>query len=89
MKPKIGEVVYTLYFDQIYKELVGYLGADSFICEGYVDSYDSVFYYEDYNKDWFRDLEKAKKALIKKYHNKVTVEQIDTDVWEACEKESY
>ena len=92
MKVKIGQQVYTIYTDQIYLEEVAYLGKDSFIVDGYEDKTSSEYYYDDYGVEWFKDLEKAKKALLKKVKkvygkSKVVIEQISPDTWEAYEDE--
>lgn len=88
MKPKIGDKVWCIYDYQIIGEVVEFLGEQSFLIEGYQDKYDPEYEYSDYNKTWFRDLEKAKKALRKTYDHKIRIEQYyDTDIYEAYEED--
>ena len=89
MKPKIGEKVYRIWQYQIYLETVGYLGSESFIIEDYSYKDDVEYEYSDYGKVWFRDLEKAKKVLRKKFPKKakVIIEQANDEVWEAYEED--
>ena len=91
MKPKIGDIVYTIWHDQIYKEEVGYIGADSFLPTGFQYKDDSEYYYDDYGEVWFKTLEKAMKKVSKtfrnKYHCKVKIEQITEDTWECYDEE--
>ena len=70
MKPKIGEQIWCVYQDQIIKETVEFLGKESFIIEGYEYKYDAEYEYKYYNEDWFKNLEKAKKSLLKKNSGK-------------------
>ena len=70
MKPEIGTKVYCIYRDGILVEEVEFLGKESFIIKSfggstYEDSWE--WYYNDYNKNWFTDLEKAKEKLIDLY----------------------
>lgn len=86
MKPKIGEKVWVIYDYQIIGEIVEYLGVDSFLIEGFTDKLDPIYDFSDYNKTWFRDLEKAKKALRKTYGRNVKIEQYyNTDLFEVVE----
>ena len=91
MKPKLGSEVYTIYQNQIYKEEVGYIGIDSFIVTGFEDKTDSEYYYDEYNKRWFKTLEKAEEYIIKlfakEYHCKAKIEQITEDTWECYDEE--
>lgn len=89
MKPKIGDKVYTIWEDNVILETVEYLGTNSFLIEGYSCKEDSCYDYSDYGITWFRDLEKAKKVLRKKFPKKakVIIEQTDDDMWEAYEDE--
>lgn len=67
MKPSLGKTVYVVYGDELYKEQVGYVGPKSFIVEEFDDGrmFDSLeWFYDDYNKRWFTNLAKAKKALL-------------------------
>lgn len=67
MKTHIGQKIYCLFEDQITLEEVGYIGKDSFILANYNEYRQCAreLYYEEYNKKWFRDLEKAKITLLK------------------------
>ena len=87
MKPKIGDAVYTVHWDQIYKEIVGYLGAESFIIEDYCDSYNSEYEYSDYGTIWFKSLEKAMEQLRKNYGRKKIIEQVTSDCWQIYDEE--
>ena len=88
MKPKIGEKVWCIYDYQIIGEVVEYLGVDSFLIEGYADKHDPCYSFTDYNKTWFRDLEKAKKFLLKQYKKGVRIEQYyNTDIYEIVDEE--
>ena len=91
MKPKLGSNIYTIYQDQIYLEVVGYIGIDSFIVEGFEDKTDAEYYYDEYKERWFRTLESAKKHVAKvfreKYHCKVKIEKITADTWECYDEE--
>ena len=87
MKPKIGDIVYTTWHGQIYKEEVGYIGADSFLTVGYQYKDDAEYYYEEYNERWFRSFDRAAKKLRKIYGRKLKIEQITEDTWECYEEE--
>lgn len=87
MKPKIGDTVYTIYRDQIYKETVGYLGAESFIVEYYACADDFEYNYDDYGTVWFKSLEKAMKQLRKNYGRKKKIEQVTNDCWQIYEED--
>ena len=70
MKPARGRTVYCLYCFEINKEIVGYSGKDSFIVEDFSDNrlFDSLeYFYDDYGKQWFTSLTKAKAQLRKDY----------------------
>lgn len=67
-KPPVGKQVFLIYRDSILVEQVGYAGKNSFIIEGFSDllNFDSLeWYYEDYGKTWFTDLQSAKDELIR------------------------
>lgn len=67
-KPPIGKKVYCVYDNQcILVKKVGYIGKESFIIEDisefqYFDSFE--WYYKEYNKTWFTNLDDAKKKLL-------------------------
>lgn len=76
--PKIGSTVYILCIDprkpwktEIFKAIVGYLGKGSFIIKGYRNKNlnDVEQFYEYYNIDWFTDIKKAKKEMLKYHRN--------------------
>lgn len=70
MKPKIGKIVYIVdkYWYSITRDIVGYLGKDSFIVEGYRFRDDNAEqYYESFDEKWFYSFEKAKKCLKDKF----------------------
>lgn len=90
MKPKINRVVYTIYEDAISKDIVGFLGKDSFIVKDFVcerDFYSLEYFYEDYNETWFISLTQAKLYLLQKGkeenpNNKVKIIEINPNYWE-------
>ena len=88
MKPKIGDTVYTIYYDQIYRETVGYLGAESFIVECYADANNFEYNYDEYGTIWFKTLEKAMKQLHKNFGNKKKIEQITNECWQNFEEDN-
>lgn len=70
MKPEIGTKVYCIYENGILVDNVAFLGSDSFIihsfgCTTYKDSWE--WRYEDYDIEWFTNLEKAKEELISRF----------------------
>ena len=72
LKPRLGRTVYCIYEGGIFVDTVGYLGKDSFIVDSfgsstYEDSW--KWYYDGYNKEWFTNLAKAKKALLEQEDN--------------------
>ena len=89
MKPKLGEKVYTIWEDNIILETVEYLGECSFLIQDYENKSDACYDYDDYGTTWFRNLDKAKKVLRKKFPKKakVIIEQTDEDMWEAYEED--
>ena len=92
MKPKINEKVYTIWGENIILETVEYLGEDSFLIQDYENKSDACYDYSDYDVTWFRNLDRAKKRLLKKmkeYYpkSKIIIEQTDEDMWEAYEDE--
>lgn len=73
MKPEIGTKVYCIYGDGILVDEVAFIGKDSFIIESfhnltYEDSWE--WNYEDYEEEWFTDLEMAKQKLLSWYKEK-------------------
>ena len=84
-KPKLNEVVYTIYRDSITKTTVAYIGNDSFITEHFNRGYDYgyEFYYKDCNITWFTDFDKAKnKILENEDSDDVELKQFADDYWE-------
>ena len=70
MKPKISTKVYCIYGDGILVDEVAFIGKDSFIIESihratYDDSWE--WFYEDYGRLWFTDIDKAKQKLLAWY----------------------
>ena len=66
MKPELGTHVYCIYEECILSQDVAFIGTESFLIESFSsgtneDSWE--WYYEDYNVNWFTDLEKAKEEL--------------------------
>ena len=94
MKPEIGTKVYCIYREGILVDNVSFLGNESFIIESVgITSYEDCWewYYENYNYNWFTDLEKAKEKLLsiaeEKYEEQLKIEQIDDDWYELVEVE--
>lgn len=70
MKPEIGTRVYCVYDECILVEKVEFIGSESFIISSfgsatYEDSWE--WYYEEYDRNWFTDLEKAKEELLSRF----------------------
>lgn len=93
MKPKLGRKVYCIYDDGIFVDAVGYIGKNSFIVESVLDctSEDSwEWFYDQYEKDWFTSLSKAKKELLsrfaEKYGDRLKVVKINDEWYELEEK---
>jgi hypothetical protein len=88
MKPRIGRKVYCVYHDGIFVDAVGYVGKDSFIVESVLsgtneDSWE--WFYEQYGKDWFTSLAKAKKELLSRFEEegmKLKVFKINDNYYE-------
>ena len=62
MKPKLNDIIYAIddiENIQIFIDTALYLGKDDFITSGHCHKK-----YADYNKTWFKDLEKAKKKIM-------------------------
>lgn len=83
MKPKIGTNVYCIYEDSIAKYKVGYIGKNSFIIDELHE--DLIFnvlewQFEDYDKQWFTSLAKAKTEICKRYPNAKLFKRND-DYW--------
>lgn len=94
LKPKLGRTVYCIYEGGIFVDTVGYLGKDSFIVESFGSStYEDSWrwYYCDYNRDWFTNLAKAKKALLEQEDNtgrlKLKIVKVYDDWYEVREKD--
>ena len=87
INPKIGTRVYCIYGDGIFVDEVAFIGKNSFIIESfgsstYEDSWE--WYYEDYNKNWFTDLEKAKEELLSRFKDEcgeLKIEQVYEDYY--------
>ena len=85
MKPKINDKVWTIYDYQILLERVEYIGEDSFLIEDYDSKLDPCYCYTDYNKTWFKDLEKAKKEMRKRFGKDTKIEKYDDECWEVVD----
>lgn len=93
MKPRLEQTVYCIYegYDlAIFADKVYAIGKDSFIVEGFgKDTYEDSWewWFKDYNKTWFTNLDKAKKAIRKQareeyeYKRPVLVEKFSTDYY--------
>lgn len=72
-KPKLGQVVYIIYDDEIYKEKVEYIGEDTFLYSIHSEEY----WFENYNMTWTTTFEKAKSILKQNYKvKKIQLEEI-------------
>lgn len=94
MKPEIGTKVYCIYAEGILIDNVAFIGNKSFLIESfssatYEDSWE--WYYEDYEENWFTDLESAKEKLIslakERYEEKLKIVQT-YDNWYQLEEDS-
>ena len=92
MKPKIGQKIYVIIDHHICAQTVGYLGEDTFICEGYESlrypelCYEPGFFAGPEGR-WFPTLEKAQEAYKRKYPSTVRFEEIrEGEEWEAIEE---
>lgn len=90
-KPPVGKLVYLVYKDSILVDQVGYAGKDSFIINSFSDllNFDSLeWYYEDYGKTWFTDLQSAKDKIINifeeqdRFKRKYKIVKIDSTLYE-------
>lgn len=89
MQPKLGQKVYFIYGTQIIKDTVGYLGKDSFVVNSIHDTCterDSLIWdFEDYDVEWFTNLNKAKAALKNRfddYEGRLTFTKIFENVYD-------
>lgn len=89
MQPKLGQKIYCIFGDGIFKDTVGYLGKDSFIVSSFnsgteSDSWEWLF--KAYDVQWFTNLAKAKKALIEQfaedYEGKLKVTKMEDNWWQ-------
>ncbi len=94
MKPEIGTRVYCIYGEGILVDNVAFIGNESFIIESFSrDTYEDSWewYYEDYNNEWFTELEKAKEKLLsiaeERYEERLKIEQTYDDWYELVEAE--
>ena len=93
MKPKLNSIVYTIYDNFISKAKVEFLGENSFITSDF--RYCEVGFeheYDNYNVTWFKNLEKAKKYVMRHFDNeekrKMTWYEFESkDYWELIYKE--
>jgi hypothetical protein len=70
MKPKLGRKIYCIYYDGIFVDTVGFIGKESFIINNvgpHTNSDSWEWFYNQYEKDWFTSLAKAKKELLSRY----------------------
>lgn len=87
MKPEIGTKVYCIYNNGVLIDNIAFIGSESFIIESfgsatYEDSWE--WYYEDYDKEWFTDFNKAKEKLLsiysERYGDKFKIVKV-SDTW--------
>ena len=81
MKPKLNSKVYIIGDEEIYIELVGYLGSESFVIDQYEIKIKTEFYYDDYEKTWVNTLKEAKAILQKKIGPDAKIVKLDDDWW--------
>lgn len=80
MKPEIGTKVYCVYEDSILIEDVVFIGNESFLIKSFGSSTNEdswEWYYEDYETEWFTDLEKAKEELRSRVIERYNDENFD------------
>lgn len=68
MKPKLGQKVYCIMYDDILADKVGYLGKESFIIDDFSEfnKFESFeWFYNDYGFKWFTKLKDAKESILK------------------------
>lgn len=89
MTPKIGQKVYCIYHDGIFRDTVGYLGKESFILDSFRSGTDEESWewdFDTYDTDWFTSIAKAKKALLDRFKDyrtcKVRVVKVRDTWWE-------
>ena len=66
---ELGQKVYLIYSYSITVDTVYAIGKDTFIRNGFDDStiLPVAWFFDDYEKRWFTDLEKAKKHLLNRF----------------------
>ena len=81
MKPKLNSKVYIIAYEEIYAELVGWLGSESFVIEEYEIKRKTEFYYDDYGKTWVKTLKEAKAILQEMLGKDAKIVRLDDDWW--------
>ena len=84
---RIGDVIY-IFVDPplmvqplLMKLTVGYLGAESFIVEGYKHMTDGEYYYDDINISWYKTLGAARKSIREQFGSKTKIQWYKTGNW--------
>lgn len=80
MKPKLNSKVYIVDEEDIYMELVGWLGSTSFVIDQYEIKNESLYFYDDYGKTWVKTLKEAKAILQKKLGPNAKIVKF-SDIW--------
>ena len=76
MKAKINDEIWTIYDDQILLESVEFIGKDSFLIEGHEHKIDPEYYYDDYNRTWWKSFDKAIKEMRKRYGKNIKLKKV-------------
>lgn len=81
MKPKLNSKVYIIAYEEIYAELVGWLGSASFVIKEYEIKIKTEFYYDDYGNTWVKTLKEAKAILKERLGKDAKIVRLDDDWW--------
>lgn len=87
-KPRIGQKVYIVFRGQITQEVVGYLGKETWIPEGFKDFYEEYmefpYEYKTLNPEtrWFTTLKQAKEELLRQETEFKKIKKVRDGLWE-------
>ena len=81
--PKIGETVYIVWGNEIYKEKIYAIGKDFFIPTNYKKCTDrfSEIKFSSYGKNWFYQLGTAKDKVLEYLYEESEIVQGDKNWW--------
>lgn len=87
--PKVGQTVYVIYGNGLYKETVKFIGKKSFITEAIKDviagRYRPDFCewdYEDKDCEWFTDLQEGKDEILSRFDDDYELVEYEKTFWE-------